>query len=232
MKKDLWAVICGNIRDELDFKLTLTKLITLRSNNKVSHILLSTWRGEIDKYTGLREALKSLDVFIVESYPISDKLQNTASDAVNFWRQSRQLLAALDVIPKDSFILRVRTDRSLNYINQMGLLGVFDQYEVESIGFGKFPKLFQYKVFVFAPKMIRLMHMIDFVFLGYHKDLYKLINFDVNELMFQKQIVANAQWFMKPFVEEFPIIRDYMRFTVFKNTIQVLKKYVDGQSKT
>ncbi len=73
------------------------------------------------------------------------------------------------------------------------------------------------------------MHMIDFVFLGYHKDLYKIINFDVNELMFQKQIVANAQWFMKPFIQEFPILRDYMRFTIFKNTIQLLKEYVDKE---
>lgn len=227
MKKDLWAVICGNIRDELDFKLTLSKLIKLRSEKKIQHIMLSTWRGEIDKYNGLRTALKNLDVYLLESFPVSDDLQTAATDAVNFWRQSRQLIGALDLIPKDSFILRVRTDRSLNYINQMEKLGVFDNYEVESIQFGQFPRVFQYKLFVFAPKMVRLMHMIDFVFLGYHKDLYKLINFDVNELMFQKQIVANAQWFMKPFIQEFPVIRDYMRFTVFKNTIQVLKKYVD-----
>ena len=50
MKKDLWAVVCGNIRDELDFKLTISKLIQLRAENKIQHILLSTWRGEIDKY--------------------------------------------------------------------------------------------------------------------------------------------------------------------------------------
>ncbi|AXY59481.1 hypothetical protein [Acinetobacter sp. WCHAc010052] len=227
MKKDLWAVICGNIRDELDFKLTLSKLVQLRSEHKIHHILLSTWSGEIDKYEGLRAALKQLDVYVLESHPISDGLQATPTDAVNFWRQSRQLMGALDLIPKDSFILRVRTDRSLNYINQMEKMSVFDNYAVESISFGKFPRVFQYKVFVFSPKTVRLMHMIDFVFLGYHKDLYKLINFDVNELMFQKQVVANAQWFIKPFIEEFPVLRDYMRFTVFRSTIQLLKKYVD-----
>ena len=229
MKKDLWAVVCGNIRDELDFKLTISKLIQLRAENKIQHILLSTWRGEIDKYENLRYSLKKLDVYILESYPISDDLQSAATDAVNFWRQSRQLLGALDLIPKDSFILRLRTDRSLNYINQMEKMGVFEEYAIETITFGNFPKVFQYKLFVFAPKMVRLMHMIDFVFLGYHKDLYKIINFDVNELMFQKQIVANAQWFMKPFIQEFPILRDYMRFTIFKNTIQLLKEYVDKE---
>ena len=229
MKKDLWAVMCGTIRDELDFKLTLTKLIELRNQNKIQHILLSTWKGEIDKYENLRSVLNNLKIILVESFPISDELQNSGTDSVNYWRQARQLLSALDIIPSDSFILRLRTDRSLNYINQMESLGIFDaeNYQVEAISYGKFPKIFNYKIFVFAPKMVRLMHMIDFVFLGHHKDLYKLLNFDVNELMFQKQIVANAQWFMKPFIEEFPVLRSYMRFTVFSNTIKVLKNYVD-----
>lgn len=227
MKKILWAVICGNIRDELDFKLTLTKLVEMRSQGKISHILLSTWHYEIDKYEELRDTLKYLNIFVIESNSISDELQNVNSNSVNYWRQSKQLLAALDVIPKDNFILRVRTDRSLNYINQMEKLGVFENFAIEAIQYGQFPKLFKYKVFVFGPKTVRLMHMIDFAFLGYSRDLYKMINFDLNDIMFRKSIVANAQWFMYPFIREFQVLRDYMSFTVFNNTIKTLKEYVD-----
>lgn len=226
--KQLWAVVCGNIRSELDFKLTLTKLVVLRSNNKIHHILISTWKNEIDKYEGLRETLKSLDIYVVESNPLTDEIESTESISVNYWRQARQLLLALDFIPKNSFVLRVRSDRSLNYINQMEKLGVFDNYMIKTVDFGKFPKIFEYKVFIFGPKTVRLMHMIDFAFLGYSKDLYKMINFDYNELKFQKTIVANAQWFMYPFIQEFPILRDYIRFTLFKNSIKVLKEYVDA----
>lgn len=227
MKKILWAVICGNIRDELDFKLTLTKLVEMRSQGKISHILLSTWHYEIDKYEKLRDTLKYLNIFVIESNSISDELQNINSNSVNYWRQSKQLLAALDVIPKDNFILRVRTDRSLNYINQMEKLGVFENFAIEAIQYGQFPKLFKYKIFVFGPKTVRLMHMIDFAFLGYSRDLYKMINFDLNDIMFRKSIVANAQWFMYPFIREFQVLRDYMSFTVFNNTIKTLKEYVD-----
>ena len=40
MKKDLWAVVCGNIRDELDFKLTISKLIQLRAEiNRLKPLL-------------------------------------------------------------------------------------------------------------------------------------------------------------------------------------------------
>ena len=227
MHTDLWAVICGNIRDELDFKLTLTRMVELRLEGKIQHIVLSTWKGEIDKYAGLREQLAYLQVYLIENPAFSPQIEATASESVNYWRQARQLLAALDMIPKQDFILRLRTDRSLNYINQMDKLGVFTNYQQEAIRLGQFPKLFKYKVTVFGPKMVRLLHMIDFVLLGNNRDLYRLINFDFAELGHQKQIVANAQWFAAPFLKEFPILRDYMRFTHFVNRVKVLKTHVD-----
>lgn len=67
MHTDLWAVICGNIRDELDFKLTLTRMVELRLEGKIQHIVLSTWKGEIDKYAGLREQLAYLQVYLIEN---------------------------------------------------------------------------------------------------------------------------------------------------------------------
>ena len=227
MRTDLWAVICGNIRDELDFKLTLTKMVELRLERKIQHIVLSTWRGEVEKYQGLREQLKYLQVHLIESPSLSPEVENTASESVNYWRQSRQLLAALDTIPKKDFVLRLRTDRSLNYINQMDKLGVFSNYQQETLQVGQFPRLFKYKITVFAPKMVRLLHMIDFVLLGNNRDLCKMVNFEFCELGHQKNIVANAQWFALPFLKEFPILRDYIRFTHFINRIKVLKTHVE-----
>lgn len=227
MSSQLWAVICGNIRDELDFKLTLTRIYELRNLNKVQHIILSTWKGEIDKYEGLRDQLKKMQIYIIENYPLSNDIENTATASVNFWRQSRQLLSALDFIPKNDFVLRLRTDRSLNYINQMDHLGVFENYKKEVKTIGLFPKVFKYQITVFGPKMVRLLHMIDFVLLGNNRDLYKILNFDFSELKLQKQLVANGQWFAYPFMSEFPILRDYMRFTHFVNRVKVLQKHVE-----
>lgn len=229
MKKDLWAVMCGTIRDELDFKLSLSKLIDLRNKDKIQHIVLSTWKGEIDQYNGLRDILDQLQVILFETPVVAEELQNSGTQSVNLWRQAKQILYALDKIPSDSFILRLRTDRSLNYLNHMEKEKIFDEknYQIEAIQYGKFPKLFDYKVLVYSPKMVRILHMIDFVFLGYHKDLYKMINFDVCELSFERSIVANAQWFMQPFLKEFPVLRSYMSFTNFNNTNKVLKHYVD-----
>ncbi|GAA5010904.1 hypothetical protein GCM10023206_18890 [Acinetobacter puyangensis] len=226
-EKSLWAVICGNIRDELDFKLTLTRLIELRSIGKIQHIVVSTWKGEIEKYPELRKQLESLQIYVLECYPLSDTVEKTPTGSVNYWRQARQLLLALDFIPKHDFVLRVRTDRSLNYINQMEKLGVFENYKIKVKELGLFPKIFEYKVTVFAPKMVRLLHMIDFAILGQNKDLYKFINFDIHELYFQKEMVANVQWYAQPFLKVFPILRDYMRFTQFVHTVKVLKDYVE-----
>ncbi|WP_353173236.1 hypothetical protein [Acinetobacter rudis] len=227
MDNTLWAVVCGNIRDELDFKLTISRLVGLRSSGKINHILLSTWKGEIDKYINLRKSLENLEIYLVESFPLNEEIHKIESGSVNFWRQSRQLLAALDVIPKNHFVLRVRTDRSLSHINRMEEMGVFDNYAMKVPSYGNFPKLFNYRVFVFSPKTIRLFHMIDFTFLGHSRDLYKIINFDFSELYLQKGLSANGQWFLYPFLREFAIIRDYLRITDLNNSIKIMKSYVD-----
>lgn len=227
MKRNVWAVICGSIRDELDFKLTLTRLVELRELKKIKHIVLSTWYGEIDKYEGLRQVLLNLKVYLLEVHPLSEEMEKTPSGSVNYWRQARNLLFALDRIPKHDFVLRVRTDRSLNYINQMVKLGVFEDYIQPVRELGKFPKIFEFQIIVFRPRTIRLFQMTDFVLMGQNRDLYKLINFSIYDLQFQKGIVANAQWFSQPFLLEFPILRDYMRFTLYPHATPVLKRYSD-----
>lgn len=227
MQKNVWAVICGSIRDELDFKLTLTRLVELRALGKIQHIMLSTWYGEIDKYYELRNQLAELKIYLIEVHPLSEDMEKTPSGSVNYWRQARSLLFALDRIPKHDFVLRVRTDRSLNYINQMDKLGVFENFIHPVKELGKFPKLFEYQILVFRPRTIRLFQMTDFVLMGQNRDIYKLINFNVNDLQFQKRIVANAQWFSQPFLLEFPILRDYMRFTLYHHAALVLKRYSD-----
>ena len=227
MKRDLWAVVCGNIRDELDFKLTVSKLIQLRNDQKIQHIVLSTWRGEINKYDGLRDNLKLFGIHIIESWEIDKGLENAPTLSTNYWRQARQMLAAMEIIPRNAFILKARTDRSLNYLNQIEKLNLFDKFEIEPPKAGNFPILFQYKISVFSPKMVRILHMIDFVFLGYWRDIYKLINFEVGELGSRKMVVANLQWFYKPFVNEFPLLRSYYQFTIYNNTIKTLRDYVD-----
>ncbi len=226
-KTSLWAVICGNIRDELDFKLTLTRIVKLRSELKVDHIVFSTWNGEIDKYTGLREQLKSLKIYVLEGEPMTKEIESTPSNSVNYWRQARQLLSALDIIPKNDFVLRLRTDRSLNYINYMDKQDIFSNYKYKVKTFGNFPKLLNYQVIAFRPRTVRLFQMTDFVLLGQNKDLYKLINFDFYDLDIQKPVVANIQWFAYPFLKEFPVLRDYLRFTRYTQMVPVLRNYVE-----
>lgn len=223
----LWVVICGNIRDELDFKLTLTRILELRSLGKVDHIVFSTWFGEIDKYDGLREQLKALRVYVLEGETLTPEAEKIPSNSVNYWRQARQLLSALDIIPKTDFVLRVRTDRSLNYINYMDKQGVFENYKIKVKKIGNFPKILDCQIIVFRPRTVRLFQMTDFVLLGQNKDLHKLINFDFYDLYFQKGVVANIQWYAYPFFKEFPVLRDYMRFTRYTQTVPMLKEYVD-----
>lgn len=111
--KPVWAVMLGTIRDQVEFNLILTQLIDWRNKDKIEAIIFSTWRGEIDKFAGLREKLKSANIYIVESTPIDNMIQDMKSVSSNYMRQSRQLKSALDHVPDDVVVLKTRTDRAL-----------------------------------------------------------------------------------------------------------------------
>lgn len=218
------AVICGNIRDIIDFKLTLTRLIELRNEQKIKHIVFSTWEKELDIYPELKEKIFQAGIDVVETPPLHERYTSIESNSVNYWRQARQIQSALDAIEGDCVILKTRTDRCLNFLNQID----WDNIRLEKTqNFGNFKPVFEYKMSVFSPKMVRLFNLNDFIFIGYKRDIYKLINFDISELLLDRDIVANTQWFIYPFFKEYSIIKDYFRLINYRPLLPNLKDYVD-----
>lgn len=218
------AIVCGNIRDIIDFKLTLTRLTELRAAHYIHHIIFSTWEHELDAYPELSQQLKEAQIDVVETLPLPENFANIESNSVNYWRQARQLQSALDAIEGECFILKARTDRCLNFLNQIDWSSNF---MVKTEGYGAMKPIFEYKMSVFSPKTVRLFNMNDFIFIAYKYDAYKLINFDIPELLLDRDIVANTQWYIYPFFKAYPVLRDYFRLTNYRPMVAALKSYVD-----
>ncbi|MDT2661979.1 hypothetical protein P7E02_19015 [Enterococcus hulanensis] len=232
--KNTWAVMCGAIREELEVRLTIDKLLEMRESEKIVGIILSTWIGEFDRFPELKRELEENHVEIIEQSPLEKRVDLNRSNSINFMRQALQFQAALDHLPEDCFVLKVRTDRALNHIKK------FESYLSEEPvfigphffnGAGKkeMPTIFKYKIAVIGAKVHRIFNFSDFVFWGYAEDVRKLLNFDIAELSVNRDLVANTQWYIYPFFQNFPIIRDYFRLMNFRPLIMGMKNYFEGK---
>ncbi|MGL9727573.1 hypothetical protein [Enterococcus sp. DIV0756] len=232
--KNTWAVMCGAIREELEVRLTIDKLLKMRESNKIVGIVISTWAGEFERFPELKKELEENSVTIIEQSPLEKRTDLNRSNSINYMRQALQFQAALDHLPENCFVLKVRTDRALNHIRKFEnylsdepcrVKKTFSNHEHTR----EMPSIFKYKIAVIGAKVHRIFNFSDFVFWGHAEDVRKLINFDIAELFVNRDLVANTQWYIYPFFQSFPIIRDYFRLMNFRPLIMGMKDYFEGK---
>lgn len=231
VQKNIWAVVCGAIRDELELRLTLDELLRLRSEGILKGIVISTWLGEFEAFPELRKEMEQVGVEIIEQKALENRITIEKTNSINYLRQAMQFQIALDKLPEDCFVLKARTDRSLNHLK------LIEPYLTKRPGkienkkdLRKYrkvlPKIFDYPVTIFNAKTHRILHFSDFIFYGYKNDVRKLVQFDLAELYLDRDLVANTQWFVYPFLRNFPVIRDYFRLINFRPLIMEMKDYL------
>lgn len=235
--RSVWAVVCGTIRDQVDFSLIMDYLLKRRQEGVIQGIVLSTWEKELDPFPLLREKLAKNRVAVVVSHPNDDLVADMQSNSVNYWRQATQIQAALDIIPPEAIVLKTRTDRALPTTRR--LIEMLDESDplplvtaqAEQRGMQAWPRVFEHKMAIFKARTGRVFQFADFSFMGYQRDIRKLLNFDVTEFYFKRGIVANTQFFIYPFIREYPVIRDYYRVVDFYPLLEDLQKYTSGGGK-
>ncbi|MHC5247237.1 hypothetical protein [Enterococcus sp. LJL90] len=233
---ETWAIVCGAVRDELELRLTMDELLVMRKENLIQGIIISTWENEFDNFKNLKEELLQNDVDIIEIMPLEKRgvvVDNTNS--LNYFRQSLQMQAALDKLPKDCVILKARTDRAIHHLNLIKpYLKDFEgtaRIEEKTYFNKKLPKIFEYQMVVLNAKTQRIFNFSDFVFLAYANDVRKLMNFDISEFYFGRDLVANTQWFIYPFLREFPVLREYFCTINFRPLIPGMRQYLERVDK-
>lgn len=229
--RSVWAMVCGNIRDQVDFSLMLDYLLRCREQGIIQGIVVSTWEHEFDQLGDLQMKLALNDVAIVMS-PTNDALvADMHANSVNYWRQAKQMQAALDLIPTDAIVIKTRTDRALPATKR--LVAMLDEADplplvgdkAKAKNLTQIPQVFEHQIAIFKARTGRILQFTDFAFMGYSKDIRKLTNFDIADLTFTRGIVANIQFFIYPFIRDYPIIRDYYRVIDFYPLLKDLAVY-------
>jgi len=204
MSKRIWAVVCGALRQEFELFTTLSCLCEQRKNGYLEGIVLSTWQGEADDIPRFREKLQKIGVVLVESEPVDERV---GYKNINFFRQAKQLNAALNRIPDDVFVLKCRTDYSNFDINRMDVL--YNDASLELNRHGNFETGFQYKFAVLRLGVSAPFAFHDICFLGYKADMKKLMIFENTELSLGIPLIPDVLFFSGYFVHRFTLIEEY-----------------------
>jgi TPR repeat protein len=217
-KHGIYAIICGAIRYEFELKMILIKLTSLVNAGIIDGIVLSTWKNEIDKIENLRVILDNLNITVVESDPVDDSLSSFIY--INNARQSIQLNAALNVLPKDCFVLKCRSDLSLGYIDR--ILETVQNVSFEIKERNRFNIDFNYKICLLTIGLSAPFHSTDIVFFGYADDIRKLILLESKRFL-NRDLPADCIFFLAPFIHRFSIISDYLKLMKYWDINQMIK---------
>lgn len=176
MKRRVWALITGQIRSELYFRVLLIKLCDLRARGIVEEVVYSTWDDEIDKYPGLREQLKELAILLVET-PIPDSKIESKFNQMSYEYQRTSLYKGISSIPMDCFVIKLRTDLNI-YVGEMFkfLSEERDGEKLTVKEFGKFPHMYDRKIAMQVFNTNHLMFCNDRFFMGTRNDIKKFCN--------------------------------------------------------
>ena len=214
MGKEVWAVVCGAIRQEFELYTTIAMLCDYRSEGLLEGIVISTWKGEIDNIPSLRQKLETLDIYTVELDPLEENIESFIHK--NYVRQAYQLKGGFDFIPEDIFVLRCRTDYTIEKINQTKniLLGKVDM----SLGsHGALKTGLSYRIAVMRYMVDLPFWLVDSCFLGYKPDMYKMINFEMTTKRYGSIIFPDVSFFINLFFHQFPIFAQF--YTYFNDDL-------------
>lgn len=160
-------LITGAIREPLEFLATVERSISLVKENHASHVVVSTWEGQLDNIPQARTLLEENGVHIVETMPPDD----VGKGAVN--AQFKSVVAGIFACPAGSKILRCRTDKTLKVMK--GLEPILAHPLENSQDIGQFKSPFKHKIYILGYSSTAFMWMIDFCFMGERDDLLRAL---------------------------------------------------------
>jgi hypothetical protein len=199
-----WIVCCGALRELIDFKMTLATLVDLRNQGLAEAVVLSTWRGEVERNPGLREKLDQLGVITVES---DDPPHPGPS---NFWRQLKSFYCGFKVCPKEVNILKARTDKIMQFLGPFSR--ALEKGPEPVIPHGDLKLPFRRKIRVPHTFSTVPISFLDMMFYGRQADLAKVAHFDgfTQNCAIAPKLDPSFAWISRPFMDLHPIFMEFM----------------------
>jgi hypothetical protein len=178
-----WAIICGKIRDPIALSDNINFLGKIKQQGLLQNIILSTWVNDLFLYPDILSLVKKYEIIILENtedLSITDlKLKG------NYLKQYIATHSALTLCPPNSFILKLRTDKSahvdgfihdkvsnLLQTNTSKFLNIDKSYNLNyRIGISQYPTAMSF----YAPIIF---FWDDKYYYGQKEDLLKIVNFN------------------------------------------------------
>ena len=173
IKRCNWALVTGAVRNELYLRVIIVKLCDMRDKGQIEGIVLSTWKGDVDAFSGLRDELIKCGVILVETPYIEEAAENKFNQLI-YARQNTSINRGLSVIPDDCFVIKLRTDFLVGF--KFFLDHIFgEKFDDKIKTYGAFPIFYRRKM-TFGGKYDarHIMFCIDRFFYGYKQDLKKV----------------------------------------------------------
>jgi hypothetical protein len=211
------VVMCGQMRSMHLLMLSLEQVYNLYLEGEVQRLILSTWRGEVEKVDGGAGFFRDRGIQVIESdFPPRLAIEG------NVFQQMLAMDRALDEIDDDDLVLRTRTD--LAFASRDALRAVLAQdltlgpVLIDEGG----PPIFSERIWTpyFHPSFP--FYFADQLFLGRARDLRKLNNYDMHTEAYgitsrphecnpghSSGAAAEIRRFLGPFLQRFPVLREY-----------------------
>jgi hypothetical protein len=204
MKRQIYLVICGAVREPVELSLVLAEFLDLRSQGLIDKIRISTWIGEFDRYQDFKNNLIDHGIEIVESAQASE------GGLANTWRQYLAFDQGVLDLDDETLIVKARTDKMSTYLPWIRLalqtkLHLFEGNQEKL-------KVFERKVLVpyFSLSMPFLIK--DVSFIGLKKDLKKFCHFEYwSQICSASSVTPEGRWKAFPFFTEFPIFKELFK---------------------
>jgi hypothetical protein len=204
--KPITALVTGTVRDIVDFTLTLEDLVSLRKDRVIGDIVVSTWIGDVDQYTGLRQLLARNSITLLETAPVPRTLQ--PAGLWNAWQQAKALFYGPKACDPDGLVIKTRTDKARHVFK------VFIPHLASGCPpvrpLGNVPMLFSNRVMVHHTRTATPLHVHDMVIFGQHSDLFQLARFDgrTEAFCYPGSIGVETRWLLYPFYD-IPIFQEF-----------------------
>ncbi len=195
---NLWAIVCGLVRDEAAALKKVEALKTLRSEGVLQGIVFSSWFGNYEAHPAVNRAVAEAGFIFVESSEPKLKVRGHA------FHQSKSVHMALQVVPDDALVVRLRpdiADVTPEFANFLISLHKGDVKPVQPA-----VPVYQSTVFVNSCFVACPFYINDIILIASKPDLKRIFHFDYGFEFFGSNLAPEQFFYLRAFADRFPIL--------------------------
>jgi hypothetical protein len=200
--QSVWAVMCGLIRDEAAALKKVESLSRLCRDGLIDGVVCSSWFKDYEQYPAVMRAISEAGFILVESEQPRLKLRGFA------FHQSKSIHMALEFVPDDALVLRVRPDLG-STDNLFELLVALRSGELSLRK--PISGVYHSAVFAHSCHISSPLYVNDIILMAVKTDLKQIFHFDYRAEFFGCNLAPEQFFYFRCFCERFRLFELFFR---------------------